>query len=205
MHRGNNNSKEIDTSVFASTEEAIELIKKGEIIILVDDESRENEGDMVVAAQFITPEKVNFMTKWARGLLCVAISKEISERLNLFPMVVNNNSLHGTAFTVSVDAKEGVSTGISAYDRALTIKKIADPSSKPDDFVRPGHIFPIVAREGGVLVRAGHTEGSTDLCKLAGLIPAAAICEIMNEDGTMARLPDLINLANSKNRGHNKI
>jgi 3,4-dihydroxy 2-butanone 4-phosphate synthase/GTP cyclohydrolase II len=195
MHRGNNNSKEIDTSVFASIEEAIELIKKGEIIILVDDESRENEGDMVVAAQFITPEKVNFMTKWARGLLCVAISKEISERLNLFPMVVNNNSLHGTAFTVSVDAKEGVSTGISAYDRALTIKKIADPNSKPDDFVRPGHIFPIVAREGGVLVRAGHTEGSTDLCKLAGLIPAAAICEIMNEDGTMARLPDLINLA----------
>jgi 3,4-dihydroxy 2-butanone 4-phosphate synthase/GTP cyclohydrolase II len=195
MHRGNNNSKEIDTSVFASIEEAIELIKKGEIIILVDDESRENEGDMVVAAQFITPEKVNFITKWARGLLCVAISKEISERLNLFPMVVNNNSLHGTAFTVSVDAKEGVSTGISAYDRALTIKKIADPSSKPDDFVRPGHIFPIVAREGGVLVRAGHTEGSTDLCKLAGLIPAAAICEIMNEDGTMARLPDLINLA----------
>ena len=195
MHRENNNSKEIDTSVFASIEEAIELIKKGEIIILVDDESRENEGDMVVAAQFITPEKVNFMTKWARGLLCVAISKEISERLNLFPMVVNNNSLHGTAFTVSVDAKEGVSTGISAYDRALTIKKIADPDSKPDDFVRPGHIFPIVAREGGVLVRAGHTEGSTDLCKLAGLIPAAAICEIMNEDGTMARLPDLINLA----------
>jgi 3,4-dihydroxy-2-butanone 4-phosphate synthase len=195
MHRGNNNSKEIDTSVFASIEEAIELIKKGEIIILVDDESRENEGDMVVAAQFITPEKVNFITKWARGLLCVAISKEIAERLNLFPMVVNNNSLHGTAFTVSVDAKEGVSTGISAYDRALTIKKIADPSSKPDDFVRPGHIFPIVAREGGVLVRAGHTEGSTDLCKLAGLIPAAAICEIMNEDGTMARLPDLINLA----------
>jgi 3,4-dihydroxy 2-butanone 4-phosphate synthase/GTP cyclohydrolase II len=110
-------------------------------------------------------------------------------------MVANNNSLHGTAFTVSVDAKEGVSTGISAYDRALTIKKIADPNSKPDDFVRPGHIFPIVAREGGVLVRAGHTEGSTDLCKLAGLIPAAAICEIMNEDGTMARLPDLINLA----------
>jgi GTP cyclohydrolase II/3,4-dihydroxy-2-butanone 4-phosphate synthase len=150
---------------------------------------------MVIAAQFITPEKVNFITKWARGLLCVAISKEIAERLNLFPMVANNNSLHGTAFTVSVDAKEGVSTGISAHDRALTIKKIADPNSKPDDFVRPGHIFPIVAREGGVLVRAGHTEGSTDLCKLAGLIPAAAICEIMNEDGSMARLPDLINLA----------
>jgi 3,4-dihydroxy 2-butanone 4-phosphate synthase/GTP cyclohydrolase II len=195
MHRRNNNSKEIDTFAFASPEEAIEHIKKGEIVILVDDESRENEGDMVVAAQFITPEKVNFITKWARGLLCVAVSKEIAERLNLFPMVANNNSLHGTAFTVSVDAKEGVSTGISAYDRALTIKKIADPSSKPDDFVRPGHIFPIVAREGGVLVRAGHTEGSTDLCKLAGLIPAAAICEIMNEDGTMARLPDLINLA----------
>jgi 3,4-dihydroxy 2-butanone 4-phosphate synthase/GTP cyclohydrolase II len=195
MYRENNNSKGIDTFAFASPEEAIEHIKKGEIVILVDDESRENEGDMVVAAQFITPEKVNFITKWARGLLCVAVSKEIAERLNLFPMVANNNSLHGTAFTVSVDAKDGVSTGISAYDRALTIKKIADPSSKPDDFVRPGHIFPIVAREGGVLVRAGHTEGSTDLCKLAGLIPAAAICEIMNEDGTMARLPDLINLA----------
>jgi 3,4-dihydroxy 2-butanone 4-phosphate synthase/GTP cyclohydrolase II len=191
----NNFSSEIDKSVFATPEEAIDLIRKGEIIILVDDESRENEGDMVVAAQFITPEKVNFITKWARGLLCVAISKEIAERLNLFPMVANNNSLHGTAFTVSVDAKEGVSTGISAHDRALTIKKIADPNSKPDDFVRPGHIFPIVAREGGVLVRAGHTEGSTDLCKLADLIPAAAICEIMNEDGSMARLPDLINLA----------
>ncbi len=191
----NSSSYDIDKSVFATPEEAIDLIKKGEIIILVDDESRENEGDMVIAAQFITPEKVNFITKWARGLLCVAISKEIAERLNLFPMVANNNSLHGTAFTVSVDAKEGVSTGISAYDRALTIKKIADPNSKPDDFVRPGHIFPIVAREGGVLVRAGHTEGSTDLCKLAGLIPAAAICEIMNEDGSMARLPDLINLA----------
>ncbi len=191
----NSSPYDIDKSVFATPEEAIDLIKKGEIIILVDDESRENEGDMVIAAQFITPEKVNFITKWARGLLCVAISKEIAERLNLFPMVANNNSLHGTAFTVSVDAKEGVSTGISAYDRALTIKKIADPNSKPDDFVRPGHIFPIVAREGGVLVRAGHTEGSTDLCKLAGLIPAAAICEIMNEDGSMARLPDLINLA----------
>jgi len=191
----NNFLYETDKSVFATPEEAIDLIKKGEIIILVDDESRENEGDMVIAAQFITPEKVNFITKWARGLLCVAISKEIAERLNLFPMVANNNSLHGTAFTVSVDAKEGVSTGISAHDRALTIKKIADPNSKPDDFVRPGHIFPIVAREGGVLVRAGHTEGSTDLCKLAGLIPAAAICEIMNEDGSMARLPDLINLA----------
>lgn len=191
----NNFLYETDKSVFATPEEAIDLIKKGEIIILVDDESRENEGDMVIAAQFITPEKVNFITKWARGLLCVAISKEIAERLNLFPMVANNNSLHGTAFTVSVDAKEGVSTGISAHDRALTIKKIADPNSKPDDFVRPGHIFPIVAREGGVLVRAGHTEGSTDLCKLAGIIPAAAICEIMNEDGSMARLPDLINLA----------
>lgn len=197
--KDNFQQEEIDTSVFATVEEAIELLKKGEIIILVDDESRENEGDMVVPAEHINPDKVNFITKYARGLLCVAVAPDIAERLQLYPMVQNNTSFHGTAFTVSVDARDGVSTGISAFDRAITIKKIADPNSKPTDFVRPGHIFPIVAREGGVLVRAGHTEGSTDLCKLAGLTPAAAICEIMNEDGSMARLPDLIKLAKKFN------
>lgn len=187
------------SDVFGDVPEAIELLKKGEIIILVDDENRENEGDMVLPAQFATPEKINFIIKEARGLLCVAITEDIAQRLDLQPMVYQNNALHGTAFTVSIDAKDGVSTGISAYDRAITIRKIADPNSKPSDFVRPGHVFPIVARKGGVLVRAGHTEGSTDLCKLAGLIPAAVICEIIKDDGTMARLPDLIQIAKKFN------
>ncbi len=186
-------------SIFATVDEAIENLKQGEIIILVDDESRENEGDMVLAAEFVTPEKINFITKYARGLLCVAVSPDIARRLNFYPMVWENTALHGTAFTVSVDARDGVTTGISAHDRATTIKKIADPNSKPEDFVRPGHVFPIEAREGGVLVRAGHTEGSTDLCKLAGLHPAAVICEIMNDDGSMSRLPDLIKLAQKFN------
>lgn len=183
------------SDVFATPEEAIEIIKRGEILILVDDEGRENEGDMVLAAEFATPEKINFILKEARGILCVAISKDIAQRLNFTPMVWENTSVHGTAFTISVDAREGITTGTSAYDRALTIKKIADPSSKPSDFVKPGHVFPIEAREGGVLVRAGHTEGSTDLCRLAELQPAAVICEIMNDDGSMARMPDLIKIA----------
>lgn len=180
---------------FGAVEEAIDILGKGGIIILVDDESRENEGDMVLPAEFATPEKINFIIKEARGLLCVAITEEIAQRLELTPMVMHNNALHGTAFTVSIDAKDGVNTGISAYDRSLTIRKIADLNSKPSDFVRPGHVFPIIAKPGGVLVRAGHTEGSTDLCKLAGLTPAAVICEIIKDDGTMARLPDLIQIA----------
>lgn len=183
------------SGVFGDIHEALDLLRKGEIIILVDDESRENEGDMVLAAEFATPEKINFIIKEARGLLCVAITEDIAKRLELGPMVMHNNALHGTAFTISVDAKNGVSTGISAYDRAITVKKIADPNSTPSDFVKPGHVFPIVAKSGGVLVRAGHTEGSTDLCRLAGLNTAAVICEIIKDDGTMARLPDLIQIA----------
>jgi len=178
--------------------EAIEEIKKGKMVVMIDDEDRENEGDLVYAATFSTPEKVNFMASVARGLICVAISKKIAQNLDLAPMVQNNNSQHETAFTVSVDAKEAT-TGISAYERDLTIKLLASPFSTPEDFVKPGHIFPLVAKEGGVLVRTGHTEGSVDLCRLAGLREAAVICEIMNENGTMARRDDLEEFAKKHN------
>lgn len=178
--------------------EAIEEIKKGNMVVMIDDEDRENEGDLVYAATFSTPEKVNFMAKEARGLICVAISKKIANKLNLSPMVKDNNSQHETAFTVSVDAKEAT-TGISAYERDLTIKLLASPLSTEDDFVKPGHIFPLIAKEGGVLVRTGHTEGSVDLCRLAGLREAAVICEIMNENGTMARRNDLEKFAKKHN------
>ncbi|MBO8152377.1 MAG: bifunctional 3,4-dihydroxy-2-butanone-4-phosphate synthase/GTP cyclohydrolase II [Candidatus Marinimicrobia bacterium] len=180
-------------------EEAIKEIKKGNMIIIVDDESRENEGDLVMAAEKITPEKVNFITKYARGLLCVGITAQRSKELDLEPMVADNTALHNTKFTVSVDAIEGTTTGISAYDRAITIKKLADPSSQPEDFARPGHIFPIIAREGGVLRRAGHTEASVDIVKLAGLYPVSVMCEIMDEDGNMARGEALLNLAKKFN------
>jgi len=179
-------------------EKAIEEIKRGNIIIMIDDEDRENEGDLVYASVFSTPEKVNFLAKEARGLICVAIDREIAERLDLKPMVDSNSSAYETAFTVSVDAKE-CETGISAYERDLTIKLLASPTSKPDDLVRPGHIFPLIAKDGGVLVRTGHTEGSVDLCKLAGLVPSAVICEIMKDDGTMARRDDLIEFAKKHN------
>ncbi|WP_187646896.1 bifunctional 3,4-dihydroxy-2-butanone 4-phosphate synthase/GTP cyclohydrolase II [Nitrosophilus labii] len=178
--------------------EAIEEIKKGNMVVMIDDEDRENEGDLVYAATFSTPEKVNFMALEARGLICVAISKKIAKNLDLEPMVKNNSSQHETAFTVSVDAKEAT-TGISAYERDLTIKLLASPLSTPEDFVKPGHIFPLVAKEGGVLVRTGHTEGSVDICRLAGLREAAVICEIMNEDGTMARREDLEKFAKKHN------
>jgi 3,4-dihydroxy 2-butanone 4-phosphate synthase/GTP cyclohydrolase II len=177
---------------------AIEEIKKGNIVIMVDDEDRENEGDLVYASVFSTPEKVNFLAKEARGLICVAVQKEIANRLELTPMVNSNNSSYETAFTISVDAKE-CSTGISAYERDLTIKLLASPTSKPDDLVRPGHIFPLIAKDGGVLVRTGHTEGSVDLCKLAGLEGSAVICEIMKDDGTMARRDDLDEFAKKYN------
>ena len=186
--------KKENPDVFATVEEAIQIIKRGDMLILVDDADRENEGDIVCPAEYITPEKMNFIIR-AGGLVCVAISKDIAKRLNLTPMVNENTALHETAFTVSVDAKEGTTTGISAHDRTITVRKIVDPNSKPDDFARPGHVFPLVAKEGGVLVRAGHTEGSTDLCRLAGLKPAAVICEILREDGEPARLPDLIKFA----------
>jgi len=177
---------------------AIQEIQKGNIIIMVDDEDRENEGDLVYASVFSTPEKVNFLAKEARGLICVAVEKQIANRLNLTPMVSNNDSSYETAFTISVDAKE-CSTGISAYERDLTIKLLANPTSKPDDLVRPGHIFPLIAKDGGVLVRTGHTEGSVDICKLAGVMPSAVICEIMKDDGTMARRDDLDKFAEKYN------
>ncbi len=170
--------------------EAIEEIKKGNMVIMIDDEDRENEGDIVYAATFSTPDKVNFCASEAKGLICVALSREIAKRLELTPMVQENDSSYETAFTISVDAKTA-KTGISAYERDETIKILASCTSKPSDLVRPGHIFPLIAKDGGVLVRTGHTEGSVDLCKMAGLTKAAVICEIMNDDGTMARRDDL--------------
>ncbi len=170
--------------------EAIEEIKKGNMIIMCDDEDRENEGDLVYAAAFSSPEHVNFMAKEARGLICVALSRTIATRLELNPMVNSNTSSYETAFTVSVDAKNAL-TGISASERDDTIKILANPISNSDDLVKPGHIFPLIAKEGGTLVRTGHTEGSVDICRLAGLSEAGVICEIIKEDGTMARRDDL--------------
>jgi 3,4-dihydroxy 2-butanone 4-phosphate synthase/GTP cyclohydrolase II len=170
--------------------EAIEEIKKGKMVIMMDDEDRENEGDLVYASTFSTPEMVNFCASEAKGLICVSVSKEIAGKLELNPMVSSNTSQHETAFTVSVDAT-AATTGISAHERDMTIKILANPLAKPAELVKPGHIFPLIAKDGGVLQRTGHTEGSIDLCKLAGLAPCAVICEIMKEDGTMARKPDL--------------
>ncbi len=184
---------------FNTIEEAIEDIKAGKMIIMVDDEDRENEGDLVCAAEKVTPEIINFMAKYGRGLICLALTPERCEELQLPLMAPDNQDPFGTAFTVSIDAREGVTTGISAADRAHTIKVAIDPKTKPSDLVRPGHIFPLRARKGGVLKRAGHTEGSVDLARLAGLYPAAVICEIMNEDGTMARVPQLMEFAKKFN------
>lgn len=175
--------------------EAIEDIKKGKFVIVVDDEARENEGDMVMAAERVTPEAINFLSKSARGLICVPLSKDRLEELDLHPMTVVNTAKMGTRFTVSVDAKENTTTGISAYDRAQTIKVLIDLSTKPQNLARPGHIFPIQAEDGGVLSRAGHTEATLDLARLAGLSPAGILCEIMDEDGGMARLPRLLEIA----------
>ncbi|MCL1911729.1 MAG: bifunctional 3,4-dihydroxy-2-butanone-4-phosphate synthase/GTP cyclohydrolase II [Leptospirales bacterium] len=171
--------------------EIIEDIRQGRMVILVDNEDRENEGDITIAAEFCTPEVINFMAKYARGLICVPMSHEITERLGLKLMVEENTDKFCTAFTVSIDALDGTTTGISAYDRARTVEVIIDEKSGPGDFRRPGHIFPLAARKGGVLVRVGHSEGAVDLAKLAGLKPAGVICEIMKDDGTMARRPDL--------------
>lgn len=170
--------------------EALEAIKKGEMVVMIDDEDRENEGDLVYASVFSTPEHVNFMATHARGLVCVATSKGIADRLELTPMVQNNDSSYETAFTVSVDAKDAL-TGISAAERDMTIKILANPLSAKTELVRPGHIFPLIAKEGGVLIRTGHTEGSVDLCRLAGLAESSVICEIIKDDGTMARRDDL--------------
>ncbi|HSE57207.1 MAG TPA: bifunctional 3,4-dihydroxy-2-butanone-4-phosphate synthase/GTP cyclohydrolase II [Nitrospiraceae bacterium] len=180
---------------FDRIEDAIRDIKKGRFVILVDDEDRENEGDLVIAAEKITPQAVNFMAKHARGLICLALTPERVEELQLPQQAVENTASFGTAFTVSIDARRGVTTGISAADRATTIHVAIDPKSKPSDLARPGHIFPLKAQKGGVLKRAGQTEGSVDLARLAGLYPAGVICEIMNEDGTMARVPELMKFA----------
>ncbi len=177
-------------SAIQRVEKAIDDIKRGKMVIMMDDEDRENEGDLVYAATFSTPDMVNFMAKEARGLICTPVTKDIASKLDLLPMVSNNISNHETAFTVSIDSKNA-STGISADERDDCIVKLANPLTASDDFVRPGHIFPLISKDGGVLVRTGHTEGSVDLCKLAGLAPAAVICEIIKDDGKMARMDDL--------------
>jgi len=179
----------------ASVEDSISALRDGRMIIIVDDEDRENEGDLMVAAEKITPEIINFMARLGRGLICLPLPRQRLEELRLPLMVQDNTARFQTAFTVSIDAKEGISTGISAYDRAQTIKVALDPASKPSDLARPGHIFPLQAQDGGVLTRAGQTEASVDLARMAGLTPAGVICEIMNEDGTMARMPELERLS----------
>ena len=180
---------------FATVEEAIEEIRAGGMLIVVDDEDRENEGDFIMAAEKVTPEAVNFMAARGRGLLCQAITVERARELDLPPMAPDNTSAHTTAFTVSVDARAVTTTGISAFDRAATIRAVVDPATRPDDLLRPGHIFPLVARDGGVLARQGHTEASVDLPRLAGLHPSGILCEILDDDGRMARLPRLAVMA----------
>jgi 3,4-dihydroxy 2-butanone 4-phosphate synthase / GTP cyclohydrolase II len=181
--------------IISSTPEIIEDAKNGRMVILVDDEDRENEGDLVIPAEHATPEAINFMARFGRGLICLAMERERVEQLGLPLMSQRNGTRHQTAFTVSIEAREGVTTGISAHDRAHTVKVATDPKKGAADIVTPGHIFPLVARDGGVLVRTGHTEASVDIARLAGLNPAGVICEIMNEDGTMARRDDLIQFA----------
>ena len=184
-----------DASAISPIEEIIEDARNGRPYILVDAEDRENEGDVIIPAQFATPDQINFMARHARGLICLSITAERARQLRLPPMSHENASGHGTAFTISIEAREGVTTGISAHDRAHTIAVAVDPSKTADDVVSPGHVFPLVAKDGGVLVRAGHTEAAVDISRMAGLNPAGVICEIMKDDGTMARLPDLIAFA----------
>jgi 3,4-dihydroxy 2-butanone 4-phosphate synthase / GTP cyclohydrolase II len=184
-----------ESPTFASIREALAELRAGRMIVIVDDEDRENEGDLMIAAEMITPEAINFMATRARGLICMAITGERADALELTPMVPRNTSRGGTAFTVSVDAKgRGVTTGISTCDRAQTVRAIVDRDTGPEDLARPGHIFPLRARRDGVLERRGHTEAAVDLARLAGLNPSGVICEIANDDGTMARMPDLIRL-----------
>jgi 3,4-dihydroxy 2-butanone 4-phosphate synthase/GTP cyclohydrolase II len=179
----------------SSIEDILDDARNGRMFILVDDENRENEGDLIIPAQMATPEAVNFMAKHGRGLICLALSRKRCEELRLPLMAAHNQSRHSTAFTTSIEAREGVTTGISAADRARTIAVAIDPSSTREDLATPGHVFPLMAKDGGTLVRAGHTEAAVDIARLAGLIPAGVICEIMNDDGTMARLPDLVKCA----------
>ena len=181
---------------FTDVPGALEEFKAGRMIVVVDDEDRENEGDLTLAAEFVTPEAINFMSKYGRGLICLSLTEERADYLRLGPMTHQNSSRFGTAFTESIEAREGVTTGISAYDRAHTIQVAIDPLMSAADLARPGHVFPLRARRGGVLVRAGQTEASVDLARMAGLIPAGVICEIMNDDGTMARVPDLVEFCN---------
>jgi len=171
--------------------ELIAELAAGRMVILVDEEDRENEGDLVIASEHVTPEAINFMAKFGRGLICLTLTRERCERLQLPPMATRNGTKHGTAFTVSIEATTGVTTGISAADRARTVQAAVARDAKPTDLVQPGHIFPLQAQDGGVLMRAGHTEAGCDMSRMAGLTPSAVICEIMNDDGTMARLPDL--------------
>ncbi|GAG17331.1 unnamed protein product, partial [marine sediment metagenome] len=178
-----------------SIEEAIEGFKKGKMLIIVDDEDRENEGDFVCAAEKTTPEVINFMSKYGRGIICLALTNERTDELGLNLMVEHNTALHNTPFTISIDAKHSTTTGISTYDRAHTILTAIDPKCKPDDLARPGHIFPLKSQNGGVLRRAGHTEASVDMARLAGLYPAGVLCEIIDDDGSMARLPRLKEIA----------
>ncbi len=187
------------TQPFVDVPTAIEEIKSGRMIVVVDDEDRENEGDLTLAAEKVTPEAINFMAKHGRGLVCLALTEERIEHLRLGPMSAENTSQFGTAFCEAIDARSGVTTGISAYDRSRTIQVAIDPGSTAADLARPGHVFPLRARKGGVLVRAGQTEASVDLARLAGLIPAGIICEIMKDDGTMARVPDLIEFCREHN------
>jgi 3,4-dihydroxy 2-butanone 4-phosphate synthase/GTP cyclohydrolase II len=184
---------------FSPIEEIIEDARNGRMFILVDDESRENEGDLVIPAQMATPDAINFMAKYGRGLICLALTRQRVDELKLPLMPRRHESRHATAFTVSIEAREGVTTGISASDRARTVMVAIDPNKTADDIVAPGHIFPLEARDGGVLVRAGHTEASVDIARLAGLNPSGVICEIMNDDGTMARTPDLLRFAQHRN------
>ena len=177
---------------FASIEDAIADFRSGRMVIVVDDEDRENEGDLTMAAEKVTPEAINFMAKHGRGLICLALTEQRLDQLQIPLMVSENTAAFGTAFCESIDARHGTTTGISAADRALTIQAAIDPATRPPDLARPGHVFPLRARRGGVLVRAGQTEASVDLARLAGLIPAGVICEIMNEDGTMSRVPELL-------------
>jgi 3,4-dihydroxy 2-butanone 4-phosphate synthase / GTP cyclohydrolase II len=186
------NRADVRSASISSTNEIIAEIKAGRMVVLVDEEDRENEGDLVFAAEFVTPEAINFMARHARGLICLTLTEERCRQLELTPMAPDNRSSHGTAFTVSIEAASGVTTGISAHDRARTVQAAVASNARPGDVVQPGHIFPVMAQAGGVLVRAGHTEAGCDLTALAGLTPAAVICEVMKDDGSMARLPDLV-------------
>ena len=186
-------------SPFTDVPTALEEVRAGRMIVVVDDEDRENEGDLTLAAEKVTPEAINFMARYGRGLVCLAMTEERLEHLRIGPMTAENTSNYGTAFCEAIDARDGVSTGISAYDRAHTIQVAIDPATRPSDLARPGHVFPLRARKGGVLVRAGQTEASVDLARLAGLIPAGIICEIMRDDGTMARVSDLVDFCKTHN------